>query len=100
MSEETKVVVTRQAVFHDGTSMIVLKPAKEAQAIDPRFVDQLVASGQIEAPKGWKAPGDQSDSIGVADGGGAFTAPEAEIEPPASKSAGKSRAPATDAPVD
>jgi hypothetical protein len=82
MSETFKVTVLKQKVFHDGTSMVVLKPKGDNPEVAEQFIASFVADGVIEKPKGWKAP--VIESIAIADGSGAITPSEpAADQPPA-----------------
>lgn len=72
MADTYKVKVNHQKVFHDGTSMIVLKPKGKNPEVPEQFIKMLVDEGAIDPPKGWEAP-EVVDDGGVpavtADGG-------------------------------
>ena len=70
MADTFKVKVLKQTVFHDGTSMVVLKPKGENPEVAERFVNRLVEEGFIEKPTGWEAPVKaEAETLAVADGG-------------------------------
>jgi hypothetical protein len=52
MTDKTKVKVLKQHVFHDGTSMIVLKEG--SAEVENRFIASLVENYVIEKPKGFQ----------------------------------------------
>ncbi len=73
MADTYKVKVLKQAVFHDGKSMIVLSPEtkKNPKPINPkvehRFIAGLIEQGSIDAPQGWKEPVKDDDANVVKD---------------------------------
>lgn len=50
------VTVLQQKVFHDGLSMVVLKPGDENAAVEASFVQGLVDEGVIDPPDGFEPP--------------------------------------------
>ena len=66
MSDLVEVTVKRQKVFHDGRSMIVLKPGKKKVGVERRFIAGLVDEGVIDPPKEWEP--DAVEAIAKADG--------------------------------
>ena len=59
------VEVLARHVFHDGTSMIVLKPGNPVR-IDRKFIASLVEDGIIEKPTGFAGTFDEQQSDNAA----------------------------------
>lgn len=111
MPDFYKVNVKQQAVFHDGTSMIVLQPKTEKNPspnnpeVAEQFIARLVADGAIAKPSGWEAPEVVDDGgvpVATADGGATVNVPEkaaeTQTEAEATKAEAKSAAAADKAP--
>lgn len=75
MSDLNKVEVNIlcQKVFHDGTSMIVLKPG--SGRVEERFIARLVEDGIIDKPEGWEPEPKPVPTNPVVADGMVFSAP-------------------------
>lgn len=99
MADTYKVKVLNQKVFHDGTSMIVLKPKGENPEVEERFIAGLVEEGFIEKPTGWKAPEKAEEGEAIASADGQSIAEQVAVDPldhDANGKKGGSKAPPAD----